>query len=392
MESVRAMFGSPIPAMVALNVMGVNLIAPVLPAYADFFGVGFAAVSTLVTAFALARMSFRVRAGSLADRHGSRAVCTGGGFVQATGAIIASFAPGIGLLLVARGVQGVGSSLFGTSVNRYLLVTTERGDLGRATAGFQSGILVGGTIGPLIGGFVADRFGIFAPFYVQAAIALMLALVSRAFIRDQGDAHFEERRDRASIRSLVGIRGFKVVMFLGFGYFFVRAGAINVLVPAFADDVLALSPSLIGAIISFGSFVSLLVMPVAGHFADALGRWPVALTGALGTAAAVAAFGLADQTGGLFTVAAMLGVGIALVAVALPTMIGDLAPPGTEGRASGVYRIANDLGWIFGPATLGFLADGNRYGLAFAVAGVPLIIGAGVLLRGRDLRRGATVP
>jgi MFS family permease len=115
MESARRGFGSPIPWMVALNVIGVNLIAPVLPA-----------------------------------------------------------APSLSLLLAARAIQGVGSALFGTSINRYLLVVTRKADFGKATAGFQGGILLGGTIGPLVGGMVAERFGIFAPFHVQATIAVAL--------------------------------------------------------------------------------------------------------------------------------------------------------------------------------------------------------------------------
>ena len=41
--------------MVALNVIGVNLITPVLPSYATHFGVGITAASFLITIFALAR-------------------------------------------------------------------------------------------------------------------------------------------------------------------------------------------------------------------------------------------------------------------------------------------------------------------------------------------------
>ncbi len=381
MKSALRGFRSPIPWMVALNVIGVNLIAPVLPSYAGHFGVGFAAASTLVTVFALARMSFRLTAGTLADRLGSRLICAIGGTVQAAGALIASFAPELGVLLVARGMQGIGSALFGTSVNRYLLVETDKAELGSAVAGFQGGILIGSTIGPLIGGFVAEQYGIFAPFYVQAVVAATLAGVSIRYIRDTGRRVAAQAAPKRSIRSLLALHGFKVVMLVGFGLFFVRAGAINVLLPAFADDVLAMSPTRIGAIISLSSVVSLLVMPIAGQLADSHGRIPVALAGTFGTAASVGLFGLATSTTGIVAVSAVIGIGIGFASVALPTMIGDLAPEGTEGRASGVYRMANDMGWVFGPITLGLLADTSRYGLAFLVAGLPLLIGGFALQR-----------
>lgn len=374
------MLGSPIPWMVALNVMGVNLIAPVLPAYAAHFGVGFAVASSLLTSFALARMSLRLVAGRLSDKHGSRRVCAAGGVIQASGALLAGFAPTFGVLLAARLIQGSGSAMFGTSINRYLLVTTDKVELGRATARFQGGILIGGTIGPIVGGIVAETVGIFAPFFLQAAVASMLAVVSARYIKDGGTPAAVVTPVGRSIRSLLQLDGFKLIMLLGSGLFFIRAGATNVLMPAFSDEVLSLSPSLIGAIISLGSVVSLMVMPVAGRLADSVGRRPVALVGAFGSATTIAMYGLADSAIGLAFVAALTGLSVGLLAVALPTMIGDIAPPGTEGLASGVYRIANDLGWVSGPIVLGLLADSGRYGVGFIVAGIPLMIGAITLL------------
>jgi MFS family permease len=108
-------------------------------------------------------------------------------------------------------------------------------------------------------------------------------------------------------------------------------------------------------------------------------------------------YALVGNTTGLFFVSALSGVGIGFCAVAFPTIIGDIAPPGTEGRATGVYRMANDAGWIVGPATLGLLASGSHYGTAFIVAGIPLMLGGLLLVRtrkgGRDFTaHGETVP
>jgi DHA1 family multidrug resistance protein-like MFS transporter len=399
MESFRRLIGTPIPGMVALNLVGVSLITPVLPAYATHFDVSIAAVSTLLIAFAVGRMVFRLPAGALADKFGSRRICFGGGLVQAAGAFLAALAPSLFVLLIARGIQGLGSALFGTSINRYVLVVTDRADLGRAIAGFQAGILIGGTIGPLIGGLFAQQFGIFGPFYAQAGIALALSVSAYIVMRDDADTSRAAARmaKRTSVISLLTIPGFGLVMFLGFGFFVVRAGAINVVIPAFADDVLAMSPAQIGAVVSLGSVVSLIVMPWAGHMADSIGRLPVASLGAFLASSAIALHALVGNTTGLFFVSALSGVGIGFCAVAFPTIIGDIAPPGTEGRATGVYRMANDAGWIVGPATLGLLASGSHYGTAFIVAGIPLMLGGLLLVRtrkgGRDFTaHGETVP
>jgi MFS transporter, DHA1 family, multidrug resistance protein len=371
----RHSWGSPIAWLVSLNVIGVNLVAPILPAYAAHYGVGIGIASSLLTAFALARMSMRLISGKMSDKRGSRVICMAGGAIQAVGAVVASFAPVFWVLLAARLTQGIGSSMFGTAVNRHLLVITDKAELGKATAGFQSGILLGNTMGPLIGGLVADSFGIFAPFMVQAVITSGIVVASWRFIGDDMVEGASKEVIARPIRALLGLGGFKVVMVLAFGLFFVRAGATNVLVPAYADGVLALSPGQIGVIISLGSIVSLFVMAVAGRLSDSIGRRPVALAGVFISAVTVAAYSLANGTIEIAIVSALTGVGAGLAAVALPTMIGDMAPPGTEGLASGLYRMANDMGWIVGPTVLGIMADSSQFSIAFVVAGLPLLVG-----------------
>jgi MFS family permease len=172
------------------------------------------------------------------------------------------------------------------------------------------------------------------------------------------------------------------MMLMAFGLFFVRAGATNVLVPAFGDRVLSMSPAAVGAVISAGSLVSLAMMAPAGRIADLRGRRPVALAGVFSTAGAVTLFGLASNPASLLGASAAVGVGMGLASVALPTMVGDIAPSGTEGLASGLYRIANDLGWVAGPLVLGWLADMSRFGLGFVVSGIPIAAG-GLLFASR---------
>lgn len=383
----RHSFGSPIAWLVALNVMGVNLIAPALPAYAAHYGVGVGIASSLLTAFALARMSFRLISGKISDVRGSRVVCMAGGAVQAIGAVVAAVAPAFGILLAARLAQGIGSSMFGTAINRHLLVVTEKAELGKAMAGFQSGILLGNTIGPLVGGYMADAFGLFAPFQLQAVVTLFIVVASWRLIEDDVIETAAEEKPKRPIRTVLALRGFKLVMILAFGLFFIRAGATNVLVPAFADEELALSPGRIGMIISLGSIVSFFVMALAGRLSDTMGRRPVALVGTFVSAFMVVAYALAADFPALALVSALNGVGAGLAAVALPTMIGDMAPPGTEGLATGLYRMANDMGWIVGPTVLGFMADGGQYGWAFLVAGLPMLIGGMLFVASPELGR-----
>lgn len=366
--------------MVSLNVLGVNMVVPSIPEFADEFGVRLASASVLVTAFAGARMAFRLAGGVLSDRRGSMLVCLFGGLVQAGGSLLAAVAPQFWILLLARVVQGAGSSLFGTSINRYLLVISPAEQRGRSIAWFQAGILVGNTLGPLLGGFLAEIAGLRAPFWVQAGVALFIAALSVFVITERGGAAALSST-RAGAAKLLRIPMFQGVMVMAFGLFFMRAGAWNVLVPAYADDTVGLGPARIGVVVSAGALVSLVVMAAAGRVADHVGRRPVAASGLLFGGLAVVLYGTVDTYGGLVAISALTGVGVGAAAVALPTIVGDVAPLGTEGLASGLYRIANDLGWVLGPTVLAVMADQGNYTAGFLTAALPMMLGALLFVR-----------
>jgi MFS family permease len=112
------------------------------------------------------------------------------------------------------------------------------------------------------------------------------------------------------------------------------------------------------------------------------------MAGVVAVAASVALYATTTSLWGLLAVSALVGLTVGVASVPLPTMVGDLAPEGTEGVAAGVFRMANDLGWIVGPLVLGAMADGGLWALGFVVAGVPLLV-AGLLFLGapETLRR-----
>ncbi len=66
-----------------------------------------------------------------------------------------------------RGVGGIGSAMFTVSATALLFRVVEGSSRGRASGLFQSGFLIGGLLGPLVGGFLTD-YSLRLPFYVYA--------------------------------------------------------------------------------------------------------------------------------------------------------------------------------------------------------------------------------
>jgi MFS family permease len=267
------------------------------------------------------------------------------------------------------------------AANQYLLRITPRERLGRATSVFQTGIVTGAAIGPAIGGVLADVGDFRTPFWAQALLSLVLIPVIMVVMKPI-------ETERRSVRSSLSVaRGFLfrpmflAVMGLGFSLFFLRAGARNALLPVYADQVGGLSSTYIGFVVSASSVTSALAMIPTGRLVDRIGRKPVTLMGAVTVAGSVALYGLTSSLWGLIAVSALAGLAVGLASVPLPTMIGDLAPAGTEGVAAGVFRMGNDVGWITGPLILGIMADHALWGWGFVVAGLPLLVAGALFTR-----------
>jgi MFS family permease len=365
----------------ALMVAMMTLIVPVIPDYAEYFDVGLTAAASMVSVFAAGRLVFRFWGGIGADRFGARPAATAAAALVTLGAAGAALAPQFWMVLAARAIQGVGVAVFGVAANQHLLIITPRSHLGRATAIFQTGIVAGAAAGPLLGGVLADLGDLRTPFWAQVAMGLAIIPAAR---RTMGDAVAVPRTVRASLRTagaLVRTPVFAGVMVMGFSLFFMRAGARNALLPAYADAVGGLSASAIGLVVGVSSVTSVAAMIPTGRLVDRLGRKPVVLLGAVAASASVALYGTTSGLWGLVGVSALAGLTVGLASVPLSTIVGDLAPSGAEGIAAGVFRMANDGGWIVGPLVLGALGEAGAWGLGFIVAGLPLVIGGLLFVR-----------
>ncbi len=70
-----------------------------------------------------------------------------------------------------------GSAMFTVSATALLFRVVDGGSRGRATGLFQSGFLIGGLLGPLVGGFLTE-YSLRLPFFVYA-VSLIAAGIDR---------------------------------------------------------------------------------------------------------------------------------------------------------------------------------------------------------------------
>jgi DHA1 family bicyclomycin/chloramphenicol resistance-like MFS transporter len=160
-------------AVAALGPIATNLYLPALPLIRQDFGASVAAVQATFS-ISLVTFAFGILAwGPIADRYGRRSAVLGGLGIMACGALVSLGAPSLGWLVAGRALQAFGTAT-GIVVARAIvsdLYPIER--MSRALAQLTMVAVLGNSLAPVFGGFLADGLGwrsIFAALLVAAAV------------------------------------------------------------------------------------------------------------------------------------------------------------------------------------------------------------------------------
>jgi EmrB/QacA subfamily drug resistance transporter len=160
--------------MVSLDVSIANALLPAIGA--DFPGDGRAALSWIITGYAIVFAAALVPAGRVADRAGRRRTYVGGLAVFAAGSVLCGVAPGLGVLLVGRVIQGLGAAAASPASLGLLLAATDPSRRSLYAARWTGAAALGVCLGPFVGGLlttVADwRWAFLVNIPLVAVVAL----------------------------------------------------------------------------------------------------------------------------------------------------------------------------------------------------------------------------
>jgi MFS transporter, DHA1 family, multidrug resistance protein len=148
--------------------LGFGLVVPVLPLFARSFDVGLLAVAVVVSAFAGVRLVSNLYTGALTDRIGTRSAVGWGAIIVALSSLATATAGSYWQLVVYRGAGGFGSALFFNALLAHVVSVVPAHQRGRAVGGLQAAFLLGISLGPTVGGLLAEPLGLRWPFVIYA--------------------------------------------------------------------------------------------------------------------------------------------------------------------------------------------------------------------------------
>jgi len=151
-----------------------SAIAPLLPSYTHRFQLGGVQTAGLLAATGVAALVISLPAGALSDRFGARVLTLWSGWLIVLATLGQAFAPSYALLLASRLVFGLGYGIVWTAALTWLARASgdESSLTGTITA---SGF--GSIAGPAFSGFIAQYFGLAAPFVVAAVLVVIVTVM-----------------------------------------------------------------------------------------------------------------------------------------------------------------------------------------------------------------------
>jgi len=350
--------------------VGYGLISPVLPQFARSFDVSIAAASVIVSAFAFFRLVFAPGGGFLVTRLGERPVYLTGLIIVAVSTGASAFAQNYWQLLVFRGLGGIGSTMFTVSAMALLVRLAPPRIRGHVSSLYGSAFLVGGVIGPVIGGALGE-FGMRVPFVVYGVALLIAASVVAVFLKG---ASLRSPEEGDVLPPMLVAEAFKdsayrAAMVSAFSNGWTNFGARVAVLPLFAVAVVDETWAA-GVVLAAGALATALTLQVSGRGADRLGRRPLVLAGLGLSAIGMGTMGLAGNLYVIIALTCVLGVGAAMLNPAQQASVADVVGNDRSGgKVLAGFQMCQDAGAIGGPVLVGWVADAAGWELAFAVCG-----------------------
>lgn len=166
--------------MVTLDSGIVNVALPILT---RDFATSLVVSQWVILGYVLCITGLLLPAGRLADMVGRRGVFLSGFVLFAGASALCGLAPGIGWLIAARVLQGVGGALVQANTAALLTQAFPASERGRALGLNSSIVSVGLLSGPVIGGAITQYLGWRWAFYVNLPISLVAAPVGWRLLR-----------------------------------------------------------------------------------------------------------------------------------------------------------------------------------------------------------------
>jgi len=354
---------------VFMAMVGLGIISPILPNYASDLGATGIYIGLIYSSFSLSRAILQTPVGRLADTYSKKKIIVAGLVLYAAVSVIYTYVTSPETLILVRILHGIGSSMMMPVAMAYGINLTPKGEEGKYMGYMNTALFSGFGAGPFIGGYIYENYSTRMVFNTMSVLIVISLILTIIFVPDEESLGIGKKRAPAPIRDILANRTLSSILVYR-GVNALGRGTIMSFLPLFTVQILGLSSTYIGVILSVGIFLNAFLQTPMGILADRLNRKQLLIAGGLIASVGYIYMVQTSTITEIFIARIIVSIGGAL---SLPAVTAIIAEEGREfgtGSTVGVFNTAMSIGQIVGPVLSGVLLDFYGMGSVFYFSGL----------------------
>lgn len=297
--------------------------------------------------------------GAMADRKGRKPMVEKVLFMYGLIIIAMAYVANVYQLLTLRILQGLCGG-FIASATALVLSMTPPEEISFTVGMFQTSIIVGGTTGPMLGGFIADYFGYRQPFVVFGSLCLLALIIVRFAVTEQFAPVVKNKATplKQTFQYIWSLGDLRLMLLVQFLAQFAMQGIGPVLplyIRGIVPDISSLA-SVSGVIIAIGGVTSAIASASMGSVSKRFSHKQILIAASLLGAFSFLGQLAADDIVTFAILRAINGLSIGAMIPSSNTIITVLIPESKRGAAYGITSGAGLMGNVLGPVCAGMLS------------------------------------
>ncbi|MDY3982491.1 MAG: MFS transporter [Veillonellaceae bacterium] len=371
-----------------------TMLVPFLPVYLFQLGVGSGDVEMWSGAvFSITFFVAGIMApiwGKMADRKGKKLMLIRAAFFIGLTYILTGFVTNAWQLLLARAVMGFANGFMPAAMTLVSL-SVKQEKAGTALGIFQTGLVVGNVVGPLLGGLVEAAIGMRPVFWVSGVILFIVTAVVAVMVKEPKLSISKEEKEKSDNTSfwqdVRDVRQKPVLVEL-LVLFFVMQCAIMMMQPIIALYVGSMQGTMDGAaiisgfILSAGGLAGVITTNLWARFGQRRGYFKIVSMALFGTGIALFLQSLPIGIWGFGILQLFVGCFIVGVNPSLSAAVTINTEEQVRGRVFGLATTTQQFGCMVGPVFASIVSTFVGIPFVYVITGLMLMaVGAQLYVR-----------
>jgi MFS family permease len=353
--------------------LGSHMRLPVVPLYAHSLGADTVQIGLINSAFLCMAGVLSLPLGILSDRIGRKLLAAVGLLILALTSFLLYFSRSPAQLVWIFVLFGVGLAAFGPTMMSLVADISPVTHLGRSYGWYTTSLYSSMTLGPAIGGLMAQRLGFRSVFLVSAILIMavfgLLVLLlprSRILLASKKD---QKKQPAGTATALIHNRPLLGCWLATLGGCF-GLGMFVTFLPLHAQNQ-GLNVAQIGMVFFVQGLANAVSRIPFGHLSDKVrNRKNLVFLGFIGFAACMAGFGLALNLAGFLLFSIGYGASMGLAFTSVGALIAEAVPPSARGLAMGGYNTCIYFGMMLSSAAMGPVIRATGFANGFFITGI----------------------